>query len=273
MTTQSLNASDSNDPPSIDLLREGGVAWITFNNPAKRNATTLAMLRSLSSIVHDANADPDVRAIVFRGAGGKAFVSGSDVSEFHLVRKTPAQIADYKAIYSEAVSSIRTCTKPTVAMIEGWCIGGGLVIAVSCDFRLSSDSAMYAAPGAGLGIAYSFDDLFRLTSLVGPSLAKDIVFTARRFSATEAKAMGMVDQIIPADQLVLKTTEYTNTIAQNAPLSIYAAKLSIEMSYRNVSSEHLARCQLAIEACEISDDYIEGQKAFAERRKPHFLGR
>lgn len=265
--------NEMTDSPRIDVERLGSIAWVIFNNPSKHNATTLKMLGDLASIMGELETAPDVRAIVLRGAGGRAFVSGSDVSEFPLVRSTPDQIAAYKLTNERAVGSVQRCSKPTIAMVEGWCLGGGLVIALACDFRICSETAVFAAPGARLGIAYSYEDLSHLTGVVGQTVAKDIVFTGRRFTAADALQMRLVSSVAPAGAIRQTVEDYAQTIGANAPLSLHAAKLAIETAAGGGAQGEIAKCQAAIARCDTSEDYLEGQRAFKEKRKPSFVGR
>ena len=203
---------------------DGATGWMIFNNPARRNALSLDMWEAIPVILDHFERDPAVRVVVLKGAGDKAFISGADISQFEQQRASPEAVARYEAIADQAGARLQSFAKPLIAMIHGFCMGGGVGIALGCDLRIADESARFAIPAAKLGITYRWAGLKRLIELVGPACAKEICFTARQFSAAEALAMGLVNRVLPAGELSAYVKSYCDTIAQNAPLSIRAVK-------------------------------------------------
>lgn len=253
--------------------KEGGIGWVTFNNPERHNATSYEMWQSLPIVLDAYSNDPDVRVIVFRGTGEKAFSAGADISQFKEKRSSAEAVKTYNDAADAANRALRECAKPTIAMIRGYCIGGGTAIAVGCDIRIAADDARFGVPAAKLGLGYRFEGIKRLASIVGPSFTAEIFFTARQFSAQEALQMGLVNRVVPAGDLETYTLDYANTMAINAPLTIAAVKRSLIELNKDPSQRDLALCQRMVDACFESEDYKEGQAAFMEKRKPQFKGR
>jgi len=253
--------------------KEGAIGWVIFNNPARHNATSYEMWLSLPGVLEAYCLDPDVRVIVLKGEGEKAFSAGADISQFKEKRTGTEAVLEYNAAADKAVGALRECTKPVLAMIRGYCIGGGAGVAVSCDIRIAADDARFAVPAAKLGLGYRFDGIKRLTDIVGPSFAAEIFFTARQFSAQEALQMGLVNRVVPAADLEKYTLEYAATIAQNAPLTIASVKRALIECLHEPDERDLESCQRLVEACYESEDYKEGQAAFMAKRKPAFTGR
>lgn len=253
--------------------KEGAIGWIVFNNPARHNATSFEMWQSLPLVLDAYALDPDVRVIVLKGAGEKAFSAGADISQFKEKRTGAEAVREYNAASDKAGRALRECPKPTIAMVRGYCIGGGTAVAVGCDIRIASDDARFGVPAAKLGLGYRFDGIRRLASIVGPSSAAEIFFTGRQFSAQEALDMGLINRIVPVAELEKYTLDYANTIAVNAPLTIAAVKRSLIEFLKDPAERDLAHCQKMVNACYESEDYKEGQAAFMEKRKPQFKGR
>lgn len=253
--------------------KDGGIGWMIFNNPERRNAMSLAMREAMAEIFETYAADDDVRVLVLRGAGGKAFVSGADISEF----KDKRNSADAEAVYGEAVARSRTAMtafdKPIIAMIEGFCVGGGMATALECDIRIASDDSQFAIPAARLGLAYSFDNLKLLSAVVGPAYAKQILFTGSRLPAAKALSIGLVNEVVPRSALEDTVRAMAAEIVANAPLTIKAAKATIGEVYKDESKRDLARIEMLNKACFDSRDFKEGREAFMEKRKPVFEGR
>ena len=252
---------------------EGAVGWMVFDNPDRRNAVSQEMWAAIPAILDHFEADPDVRVVVLRGAGGRAFVSGADISQFEEKRASAEAVALYDAISDVASKRLETCPKPTIAMIDGWCIGGGVGIAVSCDLRIASDTARFGVPAARLGLGYGMDGVAKLMALVGPSNTKEIFYTARHFTAAEALGMGLVNRVLPAAELEAYVATYCETIAANAPMTLRALKVTVEELNRGSAHVDRARAAALVRACFKSEDYIEGRRAFMEKRSPALKGR
>ena len=257
------------------LLAEvaGPVATVTFNNAARRNALSAEMLASLPALLAALNADDDVRVVVVTGAGDKAFMSGADISEFAARRTAPADRAAFdrgQAALSQAWAALG---KPVIAMIRGYCLGGGLLTALQADIRIASDDSQFGIPAARLGLGYAFSGVAALMSLAGPARTAEILFSARRFTAAEALQMGLVNQVVPGDALRATVFGLAAEIAANAPLTIAAVKAAIREASRPAQERDLTRVSALVEACFRSADYLEGQRAFAEKRPPSFTGR
>jgi enoyl-CoA hydratase len=252
--------------------RDGQVGYVIFNNPERHNAVSLEMWASTAEILQDFAKDPDVRVVVLTGAGGKAFVSGADVSKFESERASLDATKIYNATVERANTGVYDFPKPTIAMIRGYCIGGGVGLAACCDLRIASANSRFAVPAAKLGLGYSFNGLKRLIDIVGPAFAKEIFFTARQFDAEEARIMGFVNRIVPEAELEAYVKNYADTVAANAPLTVKAAKFIANEVMKDESKRDLARCAELVEQCFASKDYTEGRRAFMEKRKPAFTG-
>jgi enoyl-CoA hydratase/carnithine racemase len=249
------------------------IGWLVFNNPSRRNAVSLDMWQAIPEILDAYERDPAVRVIVLKGAGDKAFVSGADISEFEKNRSSPEAVARYEEIGNRAQSRILNAAKPTIAMIHGFCMGGGVGVALSCDLRIASESAQLGIPAAKLGIGYRLGGLARLVELVGPANAKEIFYTAKRFTAAEAHGMGLVNRVLPDAELEGFVRNYCAMIGENAPLSLAAVKGIVAELTKLPPHIDQARCEALVKACFDSEDYIEGRRAFMEKRKPQFKGR
>jgi enoyl-CoA hydratase len=251
--------------------KEGAVGWLTFNNPERRNAVSVDMWEAIPKVIAQYEADPEVRAIVLTGAGDKAFVSGADISQFDKQRSAAQAVQYYEEIAEKAQASIQNCDKPVIAMIRGYCLGGGLNIAVLCDLRIAADDARFGIPAAKMGLGYRASSMKNLVDTVGAPYAREIMLTARQFTAAEAKDMGLVHKVVSVSDLEKTVAEYTQTLAGNAPLTMRAAKRIIREVVKN--DYDAAKCKAWVKECFESEDYQEGKKAFAEKRKPVFKGR
>jgi enoyl-CoA hydratase len=267
-----------NDASTITLPTEkmvaridGPIGWITFNNPSRRNAVSLEMWEAIPTILERFESDPRVRVVVLHGAGEAAFVAGADISQFEKARSSAEGNAHYDAISDRASRRLHECSKPTIAMIHGWCIGGGVGIAVCCDLRIAADNAKFGIPAVRLGVGYGHKGVRKLMDLVGPSFTKEIFFTARHFSADEAKEMGLVNRVLPAAELEAYVRGYCATIADNAPMTIHALRRTVGELLTGPEGD-LALSDRLVRACFESQDYIEGRRAFMEKRRPVFRG-
>jgi enoyl-CoA hydratase/carnithine racemase len=257
--------------PQLRLERDGGLAFLVLDNPARLNALTSSMWAALPQLIAEAEADPAIRVILIKGAGGKAFSAGADISEFDTARTgDAAQI--YDALNHAAFEALLGVSKPTVAMVEGFCLGGGLGIAACCDLRFANADATFAIPAARLGLGYHPRWVRTLLNLSSPASIKELLFTARRFSAEEALAMGLVNRVFRADALAQETRALAETIAANAPMTIRAAKAAIDELTARPEGADIARLEALVRGCFESADYAEGRRAFAEKRKPVFKG-
>jgi len=257
----------------VKARKEAGIGWVVFNNPEKHNALSLEMSEGATAALESYASDPEVRVVVLTGAGGKAFVSGADISEFEKTRSNAAQAESYSQRGGNLYDVLRNLEKPTIAMIDGYCMGGGLALAAACDLRFASENSTFAIPAAKLSIAYRFDFVGWVVDLVGPSRAKDILFSARRLQAAEALQMGLVNRVVPAAELDKMTREYCATVAGNAPLSIRASKLTINELTKPESERDVEKCHRLSRECFDSADFKEGRTAFMEKRKPVWQGR
>jgi enoyl-CoA hydratase/carnithine racemase len=253
--------------------KDGAIGWVTFSNPTKHNAVSKEMWDGLSDAVESYDADDDIRVIILKGDGEKAFVAGADISRFEDERASEDAIKAYGDSVTRAYDALKDTPKPTIAMIRGYCIGGGTGIAVCCDMRICAEDAQFGIPAAKLGLGYGYDNIRKLTDVVGPSAAKEIFFTARRFSAGEAKDMGLANRVVPAGELESYVRNYAETIAGNAPLTVKSVKVIVGEIMKDPETQDPDLCQNVMDACFDSDDYVEGRRAFMEKRKPNFAGR
>jgi len=256
----------------ILAARDGAVGWLTFSNEAKRNAISLEMWQQLPAIMAGFAEDPSIAAVVMRGAGEKSFVSGADISQFDARRSNAEAAAQYAAIGDAGRASLTGFPKPLIAMIHGYCLGGGLGIAMMADLRFAASDARFGIPAANLGIAYAAENVRRLVGLVGPSVAKDILFSARRLDAAEALAVGLVSRVVPPADLGVAVQAYGAALAEKAPLSLRASKAIVNELTRPESMQDPDVITGWVKTCFDSADYAEGRKAFAEKRKPVFTG-
>jgi enoyl-CoA hydratase/carnithine racemase len=259
--------------PRVIARKEGAIGELIFNHPERRNALTLDMWQAIPRMVASFAADAEVRVVVLSGAGDKAFVSGADISEFGTLRGDRAADFDYTAQTDAALEALDRLEKPSIAMIRGFCVGGGLAVALACDLRIAADDARFAIPAAKLGLGYSFAGVRTLMHTVGPAYASEELFSARLFDAAEALRMSLVNSVVPVAELESTVRTRAAQIAENAPLTVRASKLAIKQALLDEAERRPAIVDAAVSACFDSQDYSEGRNAFLEKRKPQFQGR
>lgn len=245
---------------------------IRFNNIARHNALSVDMWEAVPQLLKLAETDNRVRLVVFSGAGDKAFVSGADISQFEDMRAAKEAVTKYEHMAETALMSIYNFPKPTLACIHGYCIGGGVNVAISCDMRIAASNAVFSVPAAKLGLGYRYSAMKNLVDLIGPGAAKDLFFTARRIDAHEALQLGLVTRVCETEKLPELLHEYTAALEANAPITIGAAKTITREILKPSTELDMALCQQLIRQCFDSADYAEGRKAFMEKRKPVFKG-
>jgi enoyl-CoA hydratase len=251
---------------------EDGIGWMIFNNPARHNALSMEMQRAVPRVLAAFRDDLDARVIVVTGAGDRAFVSGADISEFGERRTSVEARAHYDAAMAEGWRAWRELDQPVLAMIRGYCIGGGLLMALRADIRVAAEGSQFGVPAARLGLGYAFGGVEELVALVGPSWTAEILFSARRLSADEALRIGLLNRVVPPDRLEPEVRALAGAIAANAPLTVRACKVAIREAMRAPADRDRALVDQLVEQCFRSEDYREGQAAFAEKREPRFRG-
>jgi enoyl-CoA hydratase len=258
---------------SLLLHREPPLAWLTINRPAAHNALNAEVWRGLAEAVTALGVDADVRVVILRGAGEKAFISGADISEFRALRADAAAAAEYDRLSGRAWRALGETRQPVIAMINGLCFGGGVAIALACDVRFAAEHARFAVPAIRLGLSYPMESIERLVHVVGPSAAADILLSARALDAPEALRIGLVNRVEPAADLETATRAYALAMAEGAPLTLAAHKLAIRESMRPAAERDGEALREAMRRCFDSADYQEGIAAFLEKRRARFRGR
>ncbi len=251
---------------------EDGIGWLTFNNPARRNAVSLEMWQGLGDALEAFQNDAEVRVVVLTGAGGKAFVSGADISEFDSKRGDAEAKQAYARVAAHGNQWLARLDKPIVAMIQGFCIGGGMAIALQADVRFATPASRFGIPAARLGLGYEYPGVAKLARVVGPANARDIFLSARMIEADEAQRMGLVNFICHEHELESEVRAYAARIAANAPLTVRACKAAIDAWESDPERRDLDAIEAMVNACFDSDDYREGRRAFMEKRSPEFKG-
>lgn len=259
---------------SLLVRREPPLAWLIINRPAARNALNTEVWRRLAAEARLLSEDKETRVIIIRGAGHEAFISGADVSEFPALRSNADLTAQYDNLANDALQALMNAPQPVIAMINGVCFGGGVLLSLVCDLRFASENARFAIPASRLGLAYPMErGVERLVSIVGPTMAADILLSGRVLDSAEALRSGMINRVYTSEEIESSVHEYATRIAELAPLSLAAHKLEIQQAMRQSETRDTARIQEAIRQCLDSEDYKEGVAAFLEKRKPRFTGK
>jgi enoyl-CoA hydratase/carnithine racemase len=253
--------------------KQGPIGWLVFNNPERRNAISVDMWEGIPQALDRFEADPAIRAIVLAGAGDKAFVSGADISQFDQARADSAGVQRYEEIAEGAQLRLQQFDRPVLAMIRGFCLGGGLNIALACDLRIAADDARLGIPAARIGLGYRASSTKNLVDTIGPANAREILLTARQLTAGEALAMGLVNRVVPAAELLDAVLDYCGMFADNAPLTMRTAKRIIRELLKSHVGVDVAACRAYVQECFESADYAEGRRAFKEKRRPIFSGK
>ncbi len=252
---------------------DGGIRWLVFNQPEKLNAISLEMSQAAADVIDGFGAAVDERVLVVRGAGDKAFVSGADISEFDKKRNNAETSDDYGRQFFRMFQTLRDVEKPTIAMIQGYCFGGGVAVASCCDIRIAADNSLFAVPAARLGVGYRAEFVQLLMNLVGPAKTKEILYAVKHFPAAEARAMGLVNQVTKVENLENLTLNYAKTMTENAPLSLRAAKVIVNELLKDESIRDVDKTRQVVDDCADSEDFKNARRAFMAKEKPVFTGK
>lgn len=264
--------SETPASPRILYGKLGGAATLTISQPSKLNAMTFEMWSSLADSVRKAEADPDIRVIVLRGDGTRAFCAGADISQFGAMRDSDDAVASYEKAVSAGTAALANACKPTVAAISGICFGGGFGLSMCCDLRIAATDSRYRIPAARLGLGYAFSGVELIAKKIGISQTADLLMSARIIDAKEAGAIGILNAVFDAATFAQESENYIRRIAANAPITLRAAKAALNEIVKPVAARDVSKVDALVAACFKSEDYREGRAAFAEKREPNFKG-
>ncbi len=256
----------------ILAAKKEGIGMMLFNQPAKLNAISVDMWQGIANVLDDFEADDEVRVLIMAGAGDKAFMSGGDISQFEKTRSNAEANAEFARLTQPGRSRLTSFAKPRIACIRGWCLGGGMAVAMTADMRFASTDSQLGIPAARLSIAYGRDDIKRLIDLVGPAHARQILYTGNRLSAVQAERIGLINQAVESDKLLETVFDIAHTISNNAPLSVMASRITIDELLKDAAQRDNELIARQTTLCMNSADYAEGRRAFMEKRKPVFTG-
>jgi enoyl-CoA hydratase/carnithine racemase len=258
---------------SLIVEKKAAIGWITFNDPAKLNAMSYDMWAGLQPALSAFEHDDEVRVVVLTGAGDKAFVSGANISQFDKMRTAADAVAEYERVAEGAQNALYNFPKPTMARIKGYCVGGGLNLALCCDVRIASSDSIFFLPAGKMGLGYRFTAIRNLVTAVGAANALDIFLSARRLDADEALQKGIVQQTVALAQFDQAVEDYAAKVAANAPMTLRAGKQMIREFQKLPADTDLEHMRALIQSCFDSEDYAEGKRAFTDKRVPQFRGR
>ncbi|HLW59879.1 MAG TPA: enoyl-CoA hydratase/isomerase family protein [bacterium] len=250
---------------------EREVAYLTVNRPEQRNAMTWAMYQRLVEICDQVDRDDGIKVLVVRGSGERAFISGTDISQFPAFRGNPQAGIEYEERIDRVIGRLEAVGKPSLASVRGYAVGGGMTIAATCDLRIASDDARFGIPIIRLGNCLSMHTYARLVALLGPARAKEMIFTARHVGAAEALSWGLVNEVVPAATLQARTREVAEAIAAGPPLTLRASKEAVRRVVQRLLPENPGHDLVAM--CYNSGDFQEGVAAFLDKRAPQWTGR
>ena len=256
----------------IIVKKDNGIGQLIFNQPNKRNAISLDMWQEIAAISQQFSKDDGIRVLVIKGAGDEAFSAGADISEFETYRSSERETLNYNQTMVSALDALDNLKKPIIGLIHGYCIGGGASIALHCDIRIADETSRFAIPAAKLGLAYHWEDVRLLTSIVGPAFAREILYTGRQFSSQEAIQMGLINRVVSSADIVAFVEKYANEIANNAPLTVKATKQMVSETLKDANIRNVSLMNRLVDTCFHSQDYREGRLAFVEKRRPVFKG-
>jgi enoyl-CoA hydratase len=257
----------------IQTSVEHGIGWIVIDNQLRRNAISGEMFSAIVDAVAAFEADEEVRVIILRGAGSLAFSAGADLKEVGAPDRSPEDVQAFEEAFAGSLRAVERCAKPTMAMIQGFWIGGGAALAMCCDIRIAADDSRFAVTPAKIGLAFDYEGTKRLVDLAGPAFAKEILMTARQFPAEECAVMGLVNKVVRKADLEMAVTDYARKITANAPLAVRAAKLAVNAAMRDLAGKDVSEVDEAVGAARDSEDAEEARRAIQEKRPPRFTGR